>query len=99
MKWRLANPERYAEWMRLRHLAKRVGRDAEALTYAQELLGGPCSYCPGVADTVDHIEPIATGGASGISNITGACGRCNSQKRTTPLLIFLLRRASESVAA
>ena len=40
----------------------------------------------------DHIEPLARGGAHAWDNTAPACNPCNSAKRATPLLAFLLAR-------
>lgn len=63
--------------------------------YALILLGDPCSYCGAPTEAIDHIEPLATGGAHSPDNVTAACRRCNARKRTVPLLAFLLRRIEQ----
>lgn len=39
-----------------------------------------CWMCGGVADTVDHVKPIARGGAHILANLRPACRSCNSSK-------------------
>ena len=42
----------------------------------------PCAYCGhALADTVDHIRPLARGGSNEIENLAPACRACNSAKR------------------
>lgn len=56
------------------------------------LLTDPCAYCGDDAIGIDHIVPLFAGGEHDWSNVVGACQRCNSQKRATSLLRFLLQR-------
>lgn len=42
--------------------------------------GGRCAYCGKAATTIDHVEPVARGGASAWSNTVAACARCNGRK-------------------
>ena len=83
--WREANPEKVKEQKRRAYQRKR--------TYgAAYLRCDPCSYCGGVGGEMDHIDPTVSGGANNWTNLTSACHSCNSQKYTSPLLHFLLRR-------
>lgn len=91
-RWRAENPEKARAHARLRNFRKRGGMDAEAIEYAAIVLADPCVYCGGIAEHVDHIEPLAHGGAGEWMNLAGACASCNGAKRDTPLLRFLLRR-------
>lgn len=47
-----------------------------------------CRYCggtaPGVRLTVDHVVPVALGGADTPANLVAACVDCNSGKSATP---------------
>jgi 5-methylcytosine-specific restriction endonuclease McrA len=59
----------------------------KALTTALKIHGGMCFYCKkatavetSLAPTIDHIEPIAIGGNSDLSNLVVACRPCNSAK-------------------
>lgn len=61
--------------------------------YARIVRADPCSYCGKAGGQLDHIEPVSEGGALSDENFTGSCQRCNSRKRTTPLLLFLLKRS------
>lgn len=49
-----------------------------------------CIYCNEKSDlSIDHIIPIARGGANTLSNLVVACGSCNSRKRTKDAEEFL----------
>lgn len=80
-KWRPRTPE---ENERRRLTRRRLN------TESAYLLLDPCAYCGGIADTVDHIVPVASGGQHEISNYTAACRSCNSAKKDRSLLTFLL---------
>ncbi len=54
------------------------------------LLNEPCVYCGQAAETIDHIVPQSTGGASSPANLTPACASCNNQKGSMPLVLFLV---------
>lgn len=69
---------------------QRAGLTGDALDYAVILRGDPCAYCGAPADSVDHIENTAHGGAlDDWENLTAACLRCNGSKQHRPLLRFL----------
>jgi 5-methylcytosine-specific restriction endonuclease McrA len=54
---------------------------------------GVCSYCGQTAQlTLDHIEPISSGGAHDVENAAAVCSACNSSKQVSPLLVWLARR-------
>jgi hypothetical protein len=48
----------------------------------EAVLGGPCTLrlpgCTGIANTADHITPVAFGGGAG--PLRGACLHCNSSR-------------------
>lgn len=60
--------------------------------------GNLCSYCWKPASTgnrvpeLDHVEPIALGGAHSADNLVVCCRSCNAAKSDKPLLIFLMQR-------
>lgn len=59
----------------------------------REESGGRCAYCLAATSlTFDHVEPLALGGPHRPDNIVMACRSCNSSKKSSPLLIFLMRR-------
>lgn len=57
--------------------------------YREVLRADPCAYCAGAGGTLDHIHPIAYGGADSWENLTGACQTCNGAKGARLLLRFL----------
>jgi len=56
-----------------------------------EQFDGRCADCPADATTWDHLRPVARGGQTEPGNVVPACVRCNSSKRSTPLLDWLQR--------
>jgi 5-methylcytosine-specific restriction endonuclease McrA len=42
--------------------------------------GSDCAYCGAIADTLDHVRPIARGGATARGNLVPACSACNLSK-------------------
>lgn len=104
--WREANPERYREAMRrfarlnpdkVRSYSEARAAapfDAEALDYVELIRADPCVYCGAPSDSVDHIDPVSSGGMSQWDNLAPACRLCNSTKGAKPLLRFLIYRHS-----
>jgi 5-methylcytosine-specific restriction endonuclease McrA len=39
-----------------------------------------CAYCGDYGDTVDHIQPIASGGSNDDANLVACCSFCNGSK-------------------
>ncbi len=50
-----------------------------------------CFYCQSKTTVVhvEHIIPLAKGGSSDLSNLTGSCRRCNCYKHTLTMVEFL----------
>lgn len=44
-----------------------------------------CQYCGVHGYTVDHIIPLAAGGATELNNLVCACNSCNSSKSDRPV--------------
>lgn len=97
--WGAKNKDRRAySSSRRRMLIKEQGPISQAtIDFIAMLRRDPCSYCGVHPDdtaegrmTIDHIVPISHGGENDISNLTAACGTCNSRKGTKDLLSFLL---------
>lgn len=42
--------------------------------------GNDCAYCGSLADTLDHIRPLARGGITARENLVPACSGCNLAK-------------------
>lgn len=75
--------EGFLEWL--------LGVRSNGENYRDVLRYDPCAFC-GRRErhmTVDHIEPVATGGRNGWMNLTAACYVCNQQKSARHLLSFL----------
>lgn len=89
-----ASPEEKAERIRAarRKRSKRAALTEDDVSYRRFVLNDPCVYCGATATTIDHVEPIADGGAAGASNMAPACKSCNSRKSSRSLLTFLLVR-------
>ena len=52
--------------------------------------------CGKPANTIDHVIPIARGGAHSIDNVVPACGFCNCSKGNKPLLIWMYEQKKKS---
>lgn len=51
-----------------------------------------CLYCGSVDNLhIEHVVPLQVGGTSDYSNLTRACGRCNSFKGIFTIEVFLSR--------
>jgi len=55
---------------------------------------GICAYCPRTATEIDHIIPIARGGAHVAGNLVPACKSCNSSKGARSPLQWLISRST-----
>lgn len=87
---RAADPERHRRWSRENARRRRLGYDEIAVAYAEILASDPCVYCGEPAGEVDHLDPIAKGGANDWSNLTAACRTCNARKGHRSVLEALL---------
>jgi len=97
--WAQANPERKRVYERARQ--KRLdfrGWTGEDFRAAKQLTESACSYCgePGPL-TLDHVVPLARGGAHRIDNLAAACKPCNSWKGARDELEFRALLALEAV--
>lgn len=90
--WREANRDTDRARARASQLARRLGRDAIAVTYAAILARDPCVYCDASGKQIDHIVPIAGGGTNDWTNLTAACSFCNQSKKDRPLLAWMAQR-------
>lgn len=98
-RWRKKHPEKKRALDTVRAARRRAARGAGVR--AQEWLDikhaqcGVCAYCSRPARlTMDHIEPLVSGGAHEPGNITAVCRSCNSSKNDTPLLVWLARKVA-----
>ena len=55
--------------------------------------GRQCSYCPAIADTIDHLLPLVRGGSNYEGNLVPACRRCNSSKASRTVMEWRTNRA------
>lgn len=67
----------------------------EALEWIASLVDPMCTYCGGVATSIDHIIAVSKGGTGELENLTPACRPCNSRKSSLSLDTFLARLAKE----
>ncbi len=82
--WMKANPDRkrtYNQRSRLlRGSAPRIPYTAEQLRAKMEYWGNRCWMCDGPFENVDHVKPLARGGADALMNLRPACRSCNARK-------------------
>ncbi|MCU6481303.1 HNH endonuclease [Arthrobacter sp. A2-55] len=64
----------------LRYVQMRWIRKVPFSKAAVRARDGRCAYCPGPAETVDHIVPRSRGGRSTWLNLVGCCHSCNGLK-------------------
>jgi 5-methylcytosine-specific restriction endonuclease McrA len=81
----LANPEMYASYRANRRARLKAapgnGITADDIKRLTKLQGGKCAYCKKQKPlTLDHIEPLARGGAHEAKNAQMVCKSCNSSK-------------------
>ena len=63
----------------------------KALEHAFKVNGGHCFYCnkTNLSEiTIDHVEPIASGGTDTLQNLVIACKQCNAEKSHKPIELF-----------
>ena len=56
--------------------------------------GRTCTYCDGPTEAVDHVIPLIRGGSNFEGNLTPACRKCNSAKRSHLLVEWRARLAA-----
>ena len=91
--WALDNPERNRDNMRRKNLARYAKKKAatvvdftrEQLEQKMAYYGNRCwiqipGVCTGEFDHIDHVKPIAKGGAHTLANVRPACAPCNQRK-------------------
>lgn len=82
-----SDSDRYRLSRRQRENARRARKRAAEVTgpvplevYEAVLASGSCVYCSQLADTIDHVTPLARGGHEAEYNLVPCCGPCNSRK-------------------
>lgn len=61
------------------------------------LAEGPCVYCGGPPEDVDHVRPLSRGGVHHESNLVPACMRCNRGKHSKLLTEWDPERVARAV--
>lgn len=96
--WRARNPEKaetYQRNRRARLLSADGSHSAEDVADILRLQGGKCAYCrcriTGLNRRVDHIKPLAKGGANYRANLQILCASCNSRKSASDPVDFARR--------
>jgi 5-methylcytosine-specific restriction endonuclease McrA len=83
MRHRAKNPRQHVEAVKRYTLRKRcatvVAFTPDQLALRLSMFDG-CWMCGNPADTVDHVKPLAKGGAHMLCNLRPACRSCNSSK-------------------
>ena len=95
--WKKANPDKKRAQKRRRKALKR-GATVEPVDEQgiYDLCDNACVYCEATEDlTLDHVIPLAGGGAHSEDNLVVACRRCNSSKNATPLAEWLEKKEVE----
>jgi 5-methylcytosine-specific restriction endonuclease McrA len=79
--WGRANPDKVKAQQHKRRAALRNALH-EPYTASEifEACDYRCAYCDAPAEHLDHIMPLARGGADAAYNVTGACATCNQMK-------------------
>lgn len=97
--WAAANPERYAEHMRIAARTRRARKHKSGERHTTADLAeifaaqsGRCAYCrvslKHTKKHVDHIAPLARGGSNGRENLQYLCQPCNQAKNWKDPIAF-----------
>lgn len=97
--WNRAHPEVRRELTRQRRArlgGKRLpGLSRSAIAERMRYFGHRCWICGGPQEEVDHVKPVAKGGAHMLCNLRPICGPCNRRKSATwPFEVSQSRRAA-----
>jgi 5-methylcytosine-specific restriction endonuclease McrA len=69
--------------------------DIKPIEIAWTLGDKTCDYCGTeleyAATTIDHVVPVSRAGRNTFDNLACACSKCNTTKRDTPVILFMLR--------
>lgn len=95
-RYKYANPHRVAAQAGRRYRRMALQADGTLTPDVLEQLyrsARRCPYCGVRIDadtaTLDHLEPVASGGVHGISNVTACCNSCNARKGARPFSLWL----------
>lgn len=90
------NRDKVRAWRQRRGARLKAGSPedrAATIQYRSIIIEDPCVYCGAPSRSVDHIQPVADGGADSWENMAPTCRSCNSSKQAKDLLQFLVYRA------
>lgn len=90
--WRSRHPEQNRAFKLKNQGERRLGRDPEAVAYADILRRDLCCYCGAPSEQIDHIEPVIHGGPNDWDNLTASCRSCNASKKDKSLLGYLVKQ-------
>lgn len=95
-KWKRANPDKRLAYYHKRRAKCSVPISASDIAATRRAQLGLCYYCETLLDNngrghMEHMTPLARGGAHVIGNICFACSRCNLKKGTKTSEEFLNR--------
>jgi len=91
-RWRAENPDKQAAAAHRRRARRRRAPGHHTWRDLQEIREGfwsRCIYCSSLAETWDHIIPVAEGGTNFRWNMAPACKSCNSRKQAQDPLLFV----------
>jgi 5-methylcytosine-specific restriction endonuclease McrA len=97
--WRKANPEKVQVWVRNRRAKLKGSKGSHTLDDIKALMesqSGKCVYCLcdiRLSFQVDHIVPVALGGANDKVNLQLLCKPCNLDKRDKDPVEYLKTRS------
>jgi 5-methylcytosine-specific restriction endonuclease McrA len=79
-----------------RYLARKRDATVESIpaAFITFIERASCLYCGKKGGTVDHVVPLALGGAHAPWNLVPACLSCNSSKGTKPMPEFFIARVA-----
>lgn len=82
--WQRQNPARGRETKRRRRAQKRANAygylTPELIAAKEAYWGGRCWICRGPNEALDHVKPLAAGGAHLLCNLRPICAPCNRRK-------------------
>jgi 5-methylcytosine-specific restriction endonuclease McrA len=84
--YRRANPELVRLWDRRKYDKRRMAIAATYIPFTAQQLAqrlsmfAGCWMCGGPKESVDHVKPLAKGGAHMLCNLRPACQSCNTRK-------------------
>jgi len=84
-KWARENPDSVREKVRRRAAQKaavlHIPFTTEQLAAKVAYWGDRCWICGGANEAIDHVKPLAKGGAHALANLRPICTACNTRKK------------------